>query len=112
MTTLDLMFKAWPLVVAMVATIATIAVALYRVRVYGKVIPELEKQIKSRLYTAAGETIYMPRNGCRECRDDCQKVRNREYNEMRNQIGEIVKELKGINKMMGAIMQFMQAQKK
>lgn len=97
MDTLDMIIKVWPIIVVIFMGMATLILAFYKQKILTKQvdslfkknrelekkfeseITELKKEFNAKLYGADGQTVYMPREGCKACRDECQVARAKEF---------------------------------
>lgn len=94
---LQFVLDHWAAVFGIVSLIAAIGVIIYQVKMHQNTIPKLQtditavedkfsekitqmrNELNSRLYRKDGQSVYMPRDGCKDCRFECSDNRNKEY---------------------------------
>jgi hypothetical protein len=111
LSTLDLLIKLWPIAISLVFLISGLAVALYQVRE----IPKLKRQVSTKLYLESGESIYVPRQHCRDCRSDCEKLRredgvrtDRQIDEVNRKLDQIVAAMQAVREAVAVFKDFME----
>ena len=107
LTTSILLLKLWPIIVFLIGLVSACGVYAYRVNQHGRRISEISDGIKTKLYTPEGETIYMPRNQCKECRDDCGARRRDEMDDVKRELRTISSKMDDISEFVGEVRQYM-----
>jgi hypothetical protein len=106
MATLEAIMKIWPVVVFLLGLAVTMGGYVVRVRNAEQAV----KDMSGKLYRKDGVTIYMPRQECRERRDECQDRTCEKMDNLHESIAAVLTEISKMNRFLGQVEQYMKEQ--
>jgi hypothetical protein len=108
---MELDVKSWPIIAWLLTLVASAGAFALQTKRNTQNIQKIEHDLNRKLFRDDGESIYVPRKSCDECRVQCKFDRTEVYSELKETNKNIQQELKSINEsfheLSGEVRQFM-----